>query len=209
MIERDKIRYLADRRHKNQGNHKRIRVDISHFDISHIYEENTVKLSTPAGEEESKDGGDRLLTKPVKVVGIAKHLCGGATDLAIHSLTQSPLTYGVIIATCCHQRCDLRTYVNVDFIDQLGFKEDYEKHWFFKTTSWAVSGAYRIDKAAEDENISKNSLLKTVTGYKAKRIIELGRALVLKEKCGLKVCLKQYCSKMESPENMLLIGVKE
>jgi len=207
LIERDKIRYLADRHHKAKNNHRRIRVDISHFDISHIYEENSFKLSKIDPIEEEKD--ERIMTNPIKVIGIAKHLCGGATDLAIHSLTQSSLTYGVIIATCCHQRCDQRTYVNIDFLEKLGFMKDYEKNWLFKTTSWAVSGAYRIDKAAEDESISKNSLLKTVTGYKAKRILELGRALVLTEKCGLKVRLKQYCSKEESPENMLLIGVKE
>ena len=192
MIERDKIRYLADRRHKSQNNHKRIRVDISHFDISHIYEENSVKstkLEIEEDKEEHKE--ERVLKKPIRLIGIAKHLCGGATDLAIHSLSQSPLTYGVIIATCCHQRCDQRTYVNIDFLDKLGFKKDYEKSWLFKTTSWAVSGAYRIDKAAEDESISKNSLKKTVTGYKAKRIIELGRAMVLREKLGLKVVLKQ------------------
>lgn len=142
-------------------------------------------------------------------MGIAKHLCGGATDLAIHSLTQSPLTYGVIIATCCHQRCDLRTYVNIPFLDEIGFEKDYEKMWLFKTTSWAVSGAYRVDRAKEDETISKNSIRKTITGYKAKRILELGRAQILKEKLGLNVRLRQYCSKNESPENMLLIGVRK
>ena len=77
------------------------------------------------------------------ITGIAKHLCGGATDLAIHSLTQSKHTYGCIIATCWHQRCDLRTYVNVNYLDELGFEKDYEKQYLFKTTSWAVSGAYK------------------------------------------------------------------
>lgn len=192
MIERDKIRYLADRHHKVKENHHRVRVDISHFDISHIYRENSVRLDTSDPNEEAKEGEDRLLKKDIKLVGIAKHLCGGATDLAIHSLTQSPLTYGVVIATCCHQKCDLRTYVNIPFLDQLGFKKDYEKSWLFKTTSWAVSGAYRVDQAKNDESISKSSLLKTVTGYKAKRIIDLGRAIILAEKCGLKVNFRQY-----------------
>ena len=115
----------------------------------------------------------------------------------------------MIVATCCHHRRDIRTYVNPSYLDDLGFTKDYEKNWLFKTTSWAVSGAYRIDRAAEDESISQNSIKKTITGYKAKRILELGRAMVVKDKCGLKVCLKQYCSKAESPENMLLIGIKE
>ncbi|CAI2366644.1 unnamed protein product [Moneuplotes crassus] len=225
LIEREKIRYLADRHYKEHNNHKRIRVDISHFDISHIHQEHSLKKSEkePSKELEASEEIKEPNTEPddgklfskylvdpnIKIVGIAKHLCGGATDLAIHSLTQSPLTYGVIIATCCHQRCDERTYVNIDYLNELGFKKDYEKSWLFKTTSWAVSGAYRIDKAAEDDSISKNSLRKTVTGYKAKRILELGRAMILKKKCNLKVSLKQYCSKIESPENMLLIGIRE
>lgn len=192
MIERDKIRYLADRHHKVKENHHRVRVDISHFDISHIYRENSVKLDTSDPNEEGKDDKDRLLKKDIKLVGIAKHLCGGATDLAIHSLTQSPLTYGVVIATCCHQRCDLRTYVNIPFLDQLGFMKDYEKSWLFKTTSWAVSGAYRVEQAKNDESISRSSLLKTVTGYKAKRLIDLGRAKILADKPELKVNFKQY-----------------
>jgi hypothetical protein len=106
--------------------------------------------------------------------------------LALYSLMQSELTHGVIIATCCHNRCDLRTYVNPSFLDSLGFTKDYEKNWVFKTTSWAVSGAYNVEEAGE------MSLRKTITGYKAKRILDFGRgnyqtkkSAILKFRCDL------------------------
>jgi len=66
LIERDKIRYLADRHHRENANHHRIRVDISHFDISHIYKENSHKLSSPANDEQKED---LLLKSPIRIVG--------------------------------------------------------------------------------------------------------------------------------------------
>ena len=64
-----------------------------------------------------------LRQEAVKVVGIAKHLCGGATDLALTSFEHlkkmqdfpSKLA-GLSIATCCHHACDTKTYVNLAFL---------------------------------------------------------------------------------------------
>mmetsp|Transcript_25176 Transcript_25176/g.29000 ORF Transcript_25176/g.29000 Transcript_25176/m.29000 type:complete len:236 (-) Transcript_25176:364-1071(-) len=73
-VERDKIRFLADRHYKAEGNQKRIRVDIAHFDISHIYKENSVETTQIGSLQQEEGKEDRTLTKPVKVIGIAKHL---------------------------------------------------------------------------------------------------------------------------------------
>jgi tRNA:m4X modification enzyme len=55
----------------------------------------------------------------VGIVGIAKHLCGGATDLTLHSLSQiTESVTGLSIATCCHHACDAYTYVNLPYIAQ-------------------------------------------------------------------------------------------
>ena len=61
----------------------------------------------------------------VGVIGIAKHLCGGATDLALTSFSllekaslKSKLN-GVSMATCCHHRCDTKTYTNLSFIAEV------------------------------------------------------------------------------------------
>jgi len=60
------------------------------------------------------------------VIVHAKHLCGGATDLALSSLAVThsdssmrerfPCKIG--IATCCHHRCDTRTYVGFPLLSQ-------------------------------------------------------------------------------------------
>ena len=60
------------------------------------------------------------------MVGIAKHLCGGASDLTLKSFEQLQNTKvelnsklaGLSIATCCHHACDTKTYVNLDFIKE-------------------------------------------------------------------------------------------
>ena len=66
--------------------------------------------------------------KQVNIVGIAKHLCGGATDLTLTSIqklegVKSGLLAGVAIATCCHHSCDTLTYVNLEYIkEEVGLK---------------------------------------------------------------------------------------
>ena len=141
------------------------------------------------------------------LLGIAKHLCGSATDLTIQSLCEYNQTYGVVIATCWHHRCDLRTYVNLSFLDSLGFKSEEDKYYLFKLTSWDPSGVLKIEK--EDSDISELSVFKVNAGVKTKRILELGRTKNLEEKLRLKLTFQQYWSKEESAENMLLIGVKD
>lgn len=56
--------------------------------------------------------------KAIRVLGVAKHLCGGATDLALTSYKQldADQLSGIAIATCCHNMCDIKTYVNLEFI---------------------------------------------------------------------------------------------
>ena len=60
------------------------------------------------------------------MIGIAKHLCGGATDLALTSFDklESGSLKGLSMATCCHHVCDTKTYVNLPFIfEELGIQE--------------------------------------------------------------------------------------
>ena len=39
-------------------------------------------------------------------VGVAKHLCGSATDLALNAFVGLSDARGVAVATCCHHRCE-------------------------------------------------------------------------------------------------------
>ena len=97
------------------------------------------------------------------VVCTGKHLCGGATDLALRSVfgrrstsdgsgsgsgdgggfggTKITFTTkGVAIATCCHHRCDWRAYVNKAFVKRLGFTSA-EFALLAKMSSWATDGS--------------------------------------------------------------------
>jgi hypothetical protein len=113
------------------------------------------------------------------VVGISKHLCGGATDMALRSLaryrragsateteeTQEqeqqqqqqrilPLA-GLMMALCCHHRCTVDSYVALEFITQdCGFTED-EFSLLSCMSSWATCGQ-RISQQCERSERNDN-----------------------------------------------------
>ncbi|KAJ4459909.1 putative tRNA guanosine-2'-O-methyltransferase [Paratrimastix pyriformis] len=94
------------------------------------------------------------------VVGIGKHLCGGATDMALRALVQtlpaaptqsccrSGSLAGVAIATCCHHLCTWASLANAAFFTERGFSRE-EVELLIKMTSWAVSGLRTTDPFME------------------------------------------------------------
>jgi tRNA:m4X modification enzyme len=77
-----------------------------------------------------------------RVVGVAKHLCGLATDLTLRSFlttgTGAAGVRGAAIATCCHHRCSWADYVARGFFESRGFSQrEFEllMHW----TGWVSS----------------------------------------------------------------------
>ena len=112
-----------------------------------------------------------------KLVAIAKHLCGCATDFALRCLVSAsdpaasageekeqrgdsnatsspPAISAVMIATCCHHRCTWDTYVNRSFMERLGFGSR-EFALIALLSSWATnaseSGSDGGDRTASDE----------------------------------------------------------
>eukprot|EP00913_Durusdinium_trenchii_P009034 g8497.t1 len=131
---------------------------------------------------------------PSRLVACAKHLCGGATDIALRSLKAFPAEAGskggvmVCVATCCHHRCDVDSYVNRPFLEALGLcnsPEDFLQ--LVSTAGWAVGGEGRRD------------VQKRRVGMMAKRILDLGRELHLDD-----ASLTEYISKAVTPENMAI-----
>ena len=117
------------------------------------------------------------------VIGIAKYLCGGATDLsltAFERLEKGHVT-GLSIATCCHHGCDTKTYVNLGFISKMlpqlcsvegkVCPQAFQK--FVRCSSWAVCE----EKPARTR----------AAGFKVKRLIDLGRLLYIREVFQIKV----------------------
>ena len=104
--------------HRQKGNHslRRVTADLQNLEI----------LSEIVAEEKNSDNS-------TKIVAISKHLCGSAADYAIRGLDQvvkhkpcaKPLP--MVVATCCHHRCEKESFSNIDFCRWLGFSErDFE-----------------------------------------------------------------------------------
>jgi tRNA:m4X modification enzyme len=103
LIERERRKMKLDKDIKSKGfTTHRERMDIADFDVVKWCEQ-----------------------KSHKVVGIAKHLCGGATDLTLTSFEHLSCAEipsklrGLSIATCCHHACDIKTYVNLPLIKEI------------------------------------------------------------------------------------------
>merc|ERR1712048_991322 len=135
---------------------------------------------------------------PSKVLACAKHLCGGATDVALRTLQgQKNNAVAVCVATCCHHRCDANSYVNFSFLQELGLCETSEEFAQFVTTAgWAVGG-----------HGGARNLEKRKVGMMAKRILDLGRVAWLQGKLGLcDATLVSYICKDVTPENIAIVA---
>ena len=108
-------------------------------------------------------------TASIRRVGIAKHLCGCATDFALRSIVSAaagtgatgcppalaasggavreglplpataPAMAGVMIATCCHHKCTWASYCNQPFLRRLGLGEQ-DFQLLTLLSSWATNG---------------------------------------------------------------------
>jgi len=90
-----------------------------------------------------------------RVVGVSKHLCGAATDLAIRCMANT-LTeveselQGLVIALCCHHRCSWGPYVGKEFLSEEGFtSEDFSL--LSSLTSWCTCGSGKPRKQQEEQ----------------------------------------------------------
>lgn len=103
VIDREARKFKLDKDFKDHMLTYRERLDIVDFDLKTFLREKTTDIKN----------------QDYQVIAIAKHLCGGATDLALTSLAlQEEKALGVTIATCCHHVCDAKTYVNLDYLRQ-------------------------------------------------------------------------------------------
>lgn len=80
-----------------------------------------------------------------RIVGVGKHLCGGATDLALHCLSRCsrPVVAGLVLALCCHHRCTWNTYSGFTFLQDSGFCPS-EFYTLTALTSWATCNSMDI-----------------------------------------------------------------
>lgn len=257
LVEKVTTRFKVDGKHRKKNSvFERLQIDIQHLCLNKI----------------------PLLSKEkLPVVGIGKHLCGVATDLALRCLVETyaasceerneePLAKrikndktekeintlakegneknvpekwtpvaGIVIALCCHHRCDWRHYVGKEYFRALGLGA-VEFHYFQRMSSWATCGmrktsleasnltTKRKDKhsdASEEHDdggcrITDDSAEsvpgfltveeKKKIGHLCKLLIDQGRVEYLQQK-GFSPALQYYTDPLVSLENVLLTAL--
>ncbi|XP_046607180.1 tRNA:m(4)X modification enzyme TRM13 homolog [Neodiprion virginianus] len=159
-------------------------------------------------------------------VGIAKHLCGAATDLTMRCLVQAMRgeaefhVAGMVVAFCCHHRCEYTPYVGKDYLEKTcGFRPS-EFSILCSIASWATcgSGKSRSAKSTENDNgsvgdqngsDSVSPLQKRESiGRKVKALLNWGRVEYLKN-AGFDCQLINYTSTDVSLENMCIVSSRK
>uniref|UniRef100_A0A182MN80 tRNA:m(4)X modification enzyme TRM13 n=1 Tax=Anopheles culicifacies TaxID=139723 RepID=A0A182MN80_9DIPT len=158
-----------------------------------------------------------LLESSKRLVGIGKHLCGSATDLALRCLVRSRPKSGVLIkgclfALCCHHRCEWRTFAGKRFLLANDItRTDFER--IVRMVSWAVCGTGRSrDQQEQELNDSKpdrcglTGIQRETIGKKCKRILDIARLNYMVEN-GYNAMLNCYVTSEITLENVCLICV--
>uniref|UniRef100_A0A9L0TH94 tRNA:m(4)X modification enzyme TRM13 n=1 Tax=Equus caballus TaxID=9796 RepID=A0A9L0TH94_HORSE len=257
LVEKVTTRFKVDGKHRKKNSvFERLQIDIQHLCLNKI----------PV-----------LSKEKLPVVGIGKHLCGMATDLALRCLVETyaasceerneePLAKrikndktekeintlakegneknvpekwtpvaGIVIALCCHHRCDWRHYVGKEYFKALGLGA-VEFHYFQRMSSWATCGMRKTSLEAsnstpvrkdnqnddseehddgryritEDSAESLPGFLtveeKKKLGHLCKLLIDQGRIEYLQQK-GFRPALQYYTDPLVSLENVLLTAL--
>ncbi|KAG5310237.1 TRM13 enzyme, partial [Acromyrmex insinuator] len=202
LVDRSSHRHKSDNKLKREESRlavKRIRADIADLQLNQISEIQPIKYK----------------------VGIAKHLCGTATDLAIRCLVKSMNSEpkvdvrGLIVAFCCHHKCEYSSYVGRKYLQQCGFTTD-EFPVLCSIVSWATCGCrLKSDVNSPSDatsdtasRISSKSDEREVIGRKAKTLLNWGRLVFLKS-VGFQAELLYYISTDISLENMCIVATRE
>ncbi|KAJ8919123.1 hypothetical protein NQ315_012108 [Exocentrus adspersus] len=163
-----------------------------------------------------------IISASENIVGVTKHLCGEATDLAMRCLVNiaenKHKLQGAVLTFCCHHRCKWTSYVGKEFFEanNLSISDFYI---MCGMASWATCGTglsrerRNNEKATElaqnerDCEIGLSREEKEVVGYRCKHLLNWGRLLYMK-KLGFNCSLHYYVEKSISLENVCIVAVK-
>ncbi|XP_068201160.1 tRNA:m(4)X modification enzyme TRM13 homolog [Palaemon carinicauda] len=213
LIDRGAQRYKLDAKLKYNKELfiQRLRVDIQHLNLQGIDSIENYK----------------------RIVGLGKHLCGGATDLTLECLAKqsSQRVAGIVLALCCHHRCTYNAYVGHLFLQEAEFSPK-EFYTLTALTSWATCNSKdseplqkedevpqpnqepETDNTAEAKHTNENrytrlglkAQYREEVGRKAKQVLDYGRVKYLNSQ-GFRSRLIQYVDKEETLENIALVAV--
>ncbi|XP_053678230.1 tRNA:m(4)X modification enzyme TRM13 homolog [Anopheles nili] len=197
LVDRASHRHKKDNKIEDREIVQRIRADIADLVLSEIVGSNK------------------------QCVGIGKHLCGSATDLALRCLVKSKsanstfTVKGCLFALCCHHRCEWNTFVGKQFLLANGIGQpEFEN--IVRMVSWAVCGTGRSRNKKESPDLenekqdrcglSRNE--REVIGKKCKRILDIARSKYMQQN-GYEVYLRYYVTSEITLENVCLVCVEK
>lgn len=146
-------------------------------------------------------------------------------DLAIRCLVKSMNevgepkvdVHGLVVAFCCHHKCEYSSYVGREYLQQCGFTAD-EFPILCSIVSWATCGS----RLKSDVNSPRDPLMyndqtadrslksdeREIIGRKAKTLLNWGRLAFL-ENAGFQAELLYYISTDVSLENMCIVATRK
>lgn len=155
------------------------------------------------------------------IVGVTKHLCGAATDLALRCLVNTKQcndkVKGGVFTFCCHHRCRWVSYTGKLFFQENSFNVD-DFIIMCGMASWATcgTGLSRTEKHINVDNLRQNERdieiglsrsEKEEVGRRSKIILNWGR-LKYMEQQGFSCKLHYYVNTSISLENVCIVFVK-
>ena len=129
-----------------------------------------------------------------RIVVLAKHLCGAASDYALRAIGGSAggrePPVAIVLGTCCHHRCEWPAYPARSYLRSL----DFERGDFERICRLSSRGVNARDESARAD-----------AGRRAKDLIDAGRARYLRD-AGYEAELRRYVDASVTPENVLIVA---
>ncbi|KAK2541522.1 Trmt13 [Columba livia] len=226
LVERATTRFKVDGKHKRRDSvFERLQVDIQHLCLNLALTCLVESYTACCDRENEEPAPKRCRTDKTEVAS------NNSADNESNKDNCTPVA-GIVIALCCHHKCDWTHYVGREFFKSVGLGP-VEFNYFQRMSSWATCGMRETTTKAstseetEDptndteeheqtlsntENVS-DTLQGILTveerkeiGCLCKRLIDHGRIEYLQQR-GYKAALQYYTESAVSLENVLLTAV--
>ncbi|GIQ84646.1 hypothetical protein KIPB_006182 [Kipferlia bialata] len=155
LIDRMRVRRVADRRCGFIANPERIHADIADVDMSLV----------------------QSVSERPHLLGVAKHLCGCATDIGLRMLLGSDRIRALAVAPCCHHRCQVNGYLGKGWLEQQGMGGD-DLPRLFRIAQWQ---SMLLHPSASDPEVRR----KGEAGRQVKDLLDHARCMHIRTLPGL------------------------
>ncbi|XP_038000785.1 tRNA:m(4)X modification enzyme TRM13 homolog isoform X2 [Motacilla alba alba] len=226
LVERATTRFKVDGKHKRRDSiFERLQVDIQHLCLNLALRCLVESYTTCCDGKDEEPAPKRCRAAQTEV---APHKSAGNEST---TEDHKPVA-GIVIALCCHHKCDWTHYVGKEFFKSVGLGP-VEFHYFQRMSSWATCGMQETTSKAStsedsedqtnDTEEHEHTLSRTASGSDTlqgimsveerkeigclcKRLIDHGRIEYLQQQ-GYKAALQYYTEPAVSLENVLLTAV--